>query len=74
MSPLYESLGIDRLSVAQRILLVEEIWDSIAAEPEAMPLTDAQKQDLQRRLTAYEANPKAGSTWEEVKNRLRGQP
>jgi putative addiction module component (TIGR02574 family) len=32
------------------------------------------KQDLQRRLDAYEANPKAGSSWEEVKARLQGQP
>jgi putative addiction module component (TIGR02574 family) len=66
------SLGIDQLSVAERILLVEEIWDSIAAETKKAPLTEAQKEDLQRRLAAYEANPKAGSTWEEVKARLQG--
>jgi putative addiction module component (TIGR02574 family) len=73
MSSTLKSLGIDRLSLAQRILLVEEIWDSIAAEAEQLPLSDAQRQDLQRRIAAYEANPKAGSTWEEVKARLRGQ-
>ena len=73
MSPTMTSLGIDQLSVAQRILLVEEIWDSIAAEEDKLPLTDAQRQDLQRRLAAYEANPKAGSSWEEVKARLRGE-
>ena len=74
MSPTLTSLGIDQLSVAQRILLVEEIWDSIAAEEDKRPLTGAQRQDLQRRLAAYEANPKAGSSWEEVKARLRGKP
>ena len=74
MSTTLKALGIDRFSVAQRILLVEEIWDSIAAEPEEIPLTDAQKQDLQRRLAAYEANPKEGASWEEVKARLRGKP
>jgi putative addiction module component (TIGR02574 family) len=68
-----KSLGLDRLSVAQRILLVEELWDSIAEAEENIPLTEAQKQDLQRRVAAYEANPKAGSTWEDVKARLRGQ-
>jgi putative addiction module component (TIGR02574 family) len=72
MSPTLQSLGIDQLSMAQRILLVEEIWDSIIAEEEP-PLTEAQKQDLQRRLAAYELNPKAGSSWEEVKARLRGK-
>jgi putative addiction module component (TIGR02574 family) len=72
MSSLMKSLGIDQLSPAQRILLVEEIWDSIVAEEERSPLTEAQRQDLQRRIAAYEANPKAGSSWEEVKARLRG--
>jgi putative addiction module component (TIGR02574 family) len=74
VSPTIKSLGIDQLSVAQRILLVEEIWDSIAAEEAEIPLTEAQRQDLQRRIAAYEANPKAGSSWEEVKARLRGRP
>lgn len=71
MSSTLQSLGIDQLSVAQRILLVEEIWDSISAEAEQLPLTDAQKQDLQRRLAVYEANRHAGSPWEEVKARLQ---
>jgi putative addiction module component (TIGR02574 family) len=74
MSATLKSLGIDQMTVAQRILLVEEIWDSIAAEAERAPLTDAQKQDLQRRVAAYEANPQAGSTWNEVKARLQGRP
>ena len=71
MSPTLRAMGIDRLSVAERVLLVEEIWDSIADVEEELPLTEAQRQDLQRRVAAYEANPKAGSTWEEVKARLR---
>jgi putative addiction module component (TIGR02574 family) len=72
MSPTLKALGIDQLSVAERILLVEEIWDSIAEEDEEIPLTEAQRLDLQRRVAAYEANPKAGSSWEEVKARLQG--
>jgi putative addiction module component (TIGR02574 family) len=70
MSSTLKALGIDQLSLAQRILLVEEIWDSIAEEQEEFPLTEAQRQDLQLRIATYEANPKAGSTWEEVKARL----
>lgn len=73
MSPNLKSLGIDQLSVAERILLVQEIWDSIADQEDELPLTDAQREDLKRRLAAYEANPKAGSTWEEVGKRLREQ-
>lgn len=74
MSPTLKAFGIDQLSVAQRVLLVEEIWDSIVEEQEELPLTEAQKVDLQRRLATYEANPKAGSSWDEVKARLRGHP
>jgi putative addiction module component (TIGR02574 family) len=70
MSPTLKSLGIDQLSPAQRILLVEEIWDSIAAEAEQPPLSAAHLEDLQHRLAAREDNPKSGSTWEEVKARL----
>jgi putative addiction module component (TIGR02574 family) len=74
MSSALKALGIEQLSVAERILLVEEIWDSIAAEVEEVPVTEAQKQDLERRLAAYQQNPNAGSSWEEVKARLQGKP
>jgi putative addiction module component (TIGR02574 family) len=72
MSPSFKAFGIDQLTVAQRILLAEEIWDSIPDEADVLALSEAQKEDLQRRLAAYEANPKAGSCWEEVKGRLSG--
>jgi putative addiction module component (TIGR02574 family) len=74
MAPTLKALGIDKRSVADRVLLVEEIWDSIADREEELPLTEAQKPDLQRRVAAYEANPNAGSPWAEVKSRLRGKP
>ena len=74
MSLTLKSLGIDQLSIPERILLVEEIWDSIAATPDEVPLSDAQRVELDRRLAAYEADPQAGSNWEEVKARLWGQP
>jgi putative addiction module component (TIGR02574 family) len=57
------------LSVAQRILIVEQIWDSIADNPESVPLTDSQKQELDKRLNSYYENPEAGTLWEKVKER-----
>ena len=54
MSVSLKSLGIERLSVAECLVLVEEVWDSIAA---ATPLTDAQRIELDRRLADHEANP-----------------
>jgi putative addiction module component (TIGR02574 family) len=74
MSATIRSLGIDQLSVAERLLLVEEIWDSIADDAEHVPITDAQRADLTRRVAAYEANRKVGSSWEEVKARLQVGP
>ena len=66
-----KSLGIDRLSLAERILLVEEIWDSIAAEAEVLEVPQSHKDELGRRLAAYHADPHAGSSWEDVKSRLQ---
>jgi putative addiction module component (TIGR02574 family) len=74
MSPTAKALGIDRLSVAERILLVEEIWDSIAEEVNSSDLTPAQKDELDRRLAAMESDPHAGSPWGEGKARLLGRP
>ena len=59
-----------KLSVAERIALVEAIWDSIADAPESLPVTVAQKQELDRRLAEYQKNPDAGRTWEEIQDSL----
>lgn len=58
------------LSVAERIQLVEDLWDSVAAEPEALPLTDAQCRELERRLAEHERDPASAVAWEEVRARL----
>ena len=56
-----------KLSIADRITLVEEIWDTIAEENQAFELTDAQKRELDRRLESSRANSGQGRTWEEIK-------
>ena len=55
------------LSVDERIRLVEAIWDSIAAEPGQPALTEAQQQELERRLAAHTASPEDIVPWREVK-------
>jgi putative addiction module component (TIGR02574 family) len=67
---LMTTLGVDRLNLAERLHLVQEIWDSLDSEPEAPPLTDAMRQELDRRLAVLEANPNAVSSWEEVEARV----
>ena len=58
-----------RLPIDERLRLVEDVWDSIAATPEAVPVPDWHKAELDRRL----ANPDPGPslTWEEVRAKLR---
>jgi putative addiction module component (TIGR02574 family) len=67
MATTLESLGIDRLSVAERIVLVQQIWDSIAVNPDQVPLTAAQRQELERRADDDDMNPGDTVPWEQVK-------
>jgi putative addiction module component (TIGR02574 family) len=71
MEKSFTSSEIKKLSVPERILLVEEIWDSITAEPEMMEVTAAQKRELDQRLNNLEAGPDKGRSWEEVKSDLK---
>ena len=54
------------LPIDQRIRLVEDIWDSIAADQAALPMTDEQKAELDRRLDAYESDGIKGREAREV--------
>jgi len=65
-----KELGIDRWSVEERLALMHEIWDSIAAEPGRTHLTDAQRKELERRVAEDDANPDDVIPWEQVKARL----
>jgi putative addiction module component (TIGR02574 family) len=62
---------IKKLSVTERILIVEEIWDSIAADQELMEVTEAQKKELDRRIALHDAVPSRGKSWEEIRDRLK---
>lgn len=58
------------LPVTERIRLVELLWDSIAAVPEEVSIPDELKAELSRRLSDFEADPDAGSSWDEVRSRI----
>ncbi|KHG39110.1 MAG: addiction module protein [Aphanizomenon flos-aquae KM1D3_PB] len=62
---------ISELSIAERIQLAEDLWDSILEQQEELPLSPAQQQELERRLENYKKNHTTGSSWEEVKKRFR---
>jgi putative addiction module component (TIGR02574 family) len=58
------------LPVAERLRLVQDIWDSIAAAPEAVALTEEDKRLIDERLEACLQDPQAGSPWPEVRARI----
>jgi putative addiction module component (TIGR02574 family) len=62
-----------KMSVPERILMVEAIWDSIAENDEQVELSAETKQLLDERLEAHKNNPKEGSSWDEVKARIKSQ-
>jgi putative addiction module component (TIGR02574 family) len=60
-----------KLSVSERIQLVEDIWDSIANEASnSVELSQAQKAELHRRLAAHRADPSSAIPWEQVRSKL----
>ena len=66
MTATLRRLGIDAMTIGQRIALAQEILDSVAAEQPRAPLSDAKRQELERRLADLGANPGEGVPWEEV--------
>ena len=61
------------LSIDDRIRLAEAIWEGIEAEEPTPELTEAQKEELDRRLAEHEANPDDVTPWEEVKANLEAR-
>ena len=73
MTPTIQSLGLDKLSPAEQLSLVHDLWDHIAATSPAPRLSDAQRADLRRRAAEDEANPEDAIPWEQVKAEARAR-
>ena len=71
------SFKIDALSSAERLELLERLWDSLSREPTRVPLTDSQRAELDRRLDSLDSDLKQGSSpgvpWNEVVRRIRNR-
>jgi len=63
------------LTIAERLQLVEELWDSIAADAdaEALPLTDAERVPVDERIDELRSNPAAGQPWSSVRAQILGK-
>jgi putative addiction module component (TIGR02574 family) len=65
------SASIFDLSPSDRLQLVEDLWDDLAAQPETVPVHDWQKQELARRKANLQKNLASGLAWDEMKRRVR---
>ena len=76
LDPVNASLAteIGRLSPMEKMKLVEELWDTLAANPDQIPLPIWHEKILAEDQSAYRANPTEGSSWAEVKARITGKP
>lgn len=65
------NIDITKMSVDERLALIGEIWDSL--DPADLPLTDAQRAELDQRLDDLEKDPDLGIPWEEVLRQIRSR-
>lgn len=73
MAELLAHFGLEHLSADQRLQLVGELWDSLASSSVSVPLSDAQRAELQIRLESHSNQPLAGTPWQDVRERLTGR-
>jgi putative addiction module component (TIGR02574 family) len=59
------------LSVEEKLELISALWDSMAENPQSVPLPGWQLKELERRIEEQQQDPQPGQTWEEVKREIR---
>lgn len=64
---------LNRLTAAQKLLLVSELWDDLAAHPTEIPVSREQMAELDRRMEAYRRDPSQVTTWEAIQQRILGR-
>jgi putative addiction module component (TIGR02574 family) len=62
---------LSALSAEEKLALIERLWSSIASDPDVLPLSEADRAELDRRLAAIERDPSATVTWDELRSRVR---
>lgn len=61
---------IKKLSISEKVLIVEEIWDDIMHRDQYPELTEYQTKELKKRIDDFNSNPTMGKSWEEIKDNL----
>lgn len=70
MGPTMNDLGIDRLSIDQRIALAQEIWASLGEARPVPRLTDEQWEEIARRDAELDSDPSSGLSWDQVRRNI----
>ena len=65
--------GVNRLTAAEKLLLVSELWDDLAAHPTEVPVSREQIAELDRRMDAYRRDPSQVTSWEAIQQRILGR-
>jgi putative addiction module component (TIGR02574 family) len=65
------AIEIEKLSTEERLRLIEELWESLRRQPGTLPLTEAQRKELDHRLDELDRGETETIPWDEVKRRLR---
>ena len=66
--------NLNDMSPDEKLRLLEELWDSLSANPDAVPLTAAQRQELDRRLDELERDGTSGIPWDDVLREIESRP
>jgi putative addiction module component (TIGR02574 family) len=68
-----KEFDFSKMSVPERIQLVQDLWDSVHDEVQAIGLTDEQRQEMRRRLNELESAEVQGVHWDELQKSLRAE-
>lgn len=64
---------VNRLTPAQKLLLVSELWDDLAAHPTEIPVSRELIAELDRRMEVYRRDPSQVTNWEAIQQRILGK-
>ena len=66
-------IDLDSLTADEKLELIDRLWDSLGSEPDHLPLTPAQRAELDRRLEEEEALGEAGESWPDVRRQIEDE-
>jgi putative addiction module component (TIGR02574 family) len=67
------AVDIERLSTDERLELLDQLWDSLGRDPQALPLSDEQQRELDQRLDELEREGPKGLSWDEAVEQIRSK-